>query len=385
ANVPTEKLLALYQQTLRDSLGIGKLILFAKQETWECVLKFGIDGEIPNVTDEAFFNQKSAIGLDVKGATEKETFDIVIPVDQDGVPIAYLLVGDSVEDQIRMSPVIKHMRFIQTLTNVIMVAIQNKRLVEEKIHQERVAKELELAAEMQALLVPHKMPSNELYELSAVYKPHQQVGGDYYDFFTLNDEEMVMCMADVSGKGVSAAFLMANFQAYLRSIFKMEKISLETVIKELNDQVMNSARGEKYITFFVAKCNTVTGVLEYINCGHNPPVLCHEDGSSELLSLGSIGLGMFEEIPTIKKGSLELQRNDVLVCYTDGLVELENEAQQEFGLEKLEEFVLTNFGCTMQDLNRKIMSELEDYRGTAPYIDDTALLSCRFHAFGKIS
>ncbi|NNE56086.1 MAG: sigma factor regulation protein, partial [Flavobacteriales bacterium] len=86
ANVPTEKLLALYQQTLRDSLGIGKLILFAKQETWECVLKFGIDGEIPNVTDEAFFNQKSAIGLDVKGATEKETFDIVIPVDQDGVP-----------------------------------------------------------------------------------------------------------------------------------------------------------------------------------------------------------------------------------------------------------------------------------------------------------
>lgn len=378
ANVPTDELLKLYKSTLRDRLGIEKLILFTKEDSWKCLLQFGVDGEVGDITDEAFFNQSSNISLSASGSGEDESFDIVIPVYHDAQPLAYLLVGDIGEDKIRVSPVIKHMNFIQTITNVIIVAIENKQLAVEKIVQERLNRELELAAEMQAILIPNKLPSNNKFEIAAVYEPHQQVGGDYYDFIELSDNELIVCMADVSGKGVSAAFLMANFQAYLQAIFTYENLPLEEVITELNKRVMSSAMGEKYITFFIAKCNLSSSEMSYINCGHNPPILCHEDGSAEMLEHGSIGLGMFEELPMINKGEVKLRHNDVLVCYTDGLVEQENVNQVEFGLDKLEELILGKFGSPMEDLNETIMSELESFRGQAPRLDDTALLSCRF-------
>jgi sigma-B regulation protein RsbU (phosphoserine phosphatase) len=188
ANVPTDELLHLYKSTLRDRLGIEKLILFTKDDSWKCLLQFGVDGEVVDITDEAFFDQSSNISLSATGSGEDESFDIVIPVYHDAQPLAYLLVGDIGEDKIRVSPVIKHMNFIQTITNVIIVAIQNKQLAEEKIVQERLNRELELAAEMQAILIPNKLPSNSRFEIAAIYKPHQQVGGDYYDFIELHDE-----------------------------------------------------------------------------------------------------------------------------------------------------------------------------------------------------
>jgi sigma-B regulation protein RsbU (phosphoserine phosphatase) len=184
-------------------------------------------------------------------------------------------------------------------------------------------------------------------------------------------------MADVSGKGVSAAFLMSNFQAYLRAIFTYCSMTLEEVVRELNERVMSSAMGEKYITFFIAIFNNETRELRYINCGHNPPVSINPKGESELLSLGSIGLGMFEEIPTVAEGQLILEKNALVVCYTDGLVELENEQNEEYSLEALEKLILENLDRTPEQLNRIIMNSLEDYRGSMPYIDDTALLTCR--------
>jgi len=283
-----------------------------------------------------------------------------------------------VDDQEGISPVIKHMNFIQTLTNLIIVAVKNRRMVEESLKQERVKKELELAAEMQSMLVPDSLPRDTYFDVSAIYRPHQQVGGDYYDFIELNDNEVMFCMADVSGKGVSAAFLMSNFQAYLMAIFKYKELSLEEAVNELNERVMHSAKGEKYITFFVARYNKNNRKLDYINCGHNPPLLITRDHEVEWLKYGSVGLGMFEEIPNIKTGSFQVEENTIIVCYTDGLVEVENEACEEFGTEKLEQLVKNNFGSNMATLNSKIIQELNQFRQSMPFVDDTAILSCRF-------
>jgi phosphoserine phosphatase RsbU/P len=147
---------------------------------------------------------------------------------------------------------------------------------------------------------------------------------------------------------------------------------------ELNERVMSSAMGEKYITFFIAIYDEKTRGLEYVNCGHNPPLLVRKSGSTDMLIKGSIGLGMFEEIPTIEVGLVNVAHEDVLVCYTDGLVELENEAKEEYSLEKLEHLVRENFTLSMTDLTDLITNDLEAYRGEMPYIDDTAILSCRF-------
>jgi sigma-B regulation protein RsbU (phosphoserine phosphatase) len=185
-------------------------------------------------------------------------------------------------------------------------------------------------------------------------------------------------MADVSGKGVSAAFLMANFQAYLRSIFAYRNGDLKDIVVELNDRVMHSAMGEKYITLFLATYHKKTRVLRYINCGHNPPIIADENGYTQLLKLGSIGLGMFEELPKVAMGEVLLPKNSLVVCYTDGLVETENNLEDEFGMDRLEKVILENFAENISTLNRNIVADVNEYRGDMPFTDDLAILSCRF-------
>lgn len=377
-NVPVEQLLALYEGFLKEHLLIEKLVLFSREEdNWKCILQYGVASEVIPLGVDAFA-EGDQTAVKISTSESKESFDVVIPVFHDEQPIAHLLVGDLGEQAIGVSPVIKHMKFIQTMTNIMLVAIRNKRFAEENLRQERIRQELELAAEMQAILVPQELPHTDEFEVAAVYMPHQQVGGDYYDFMHLNEDEFMFCVADVSGKGVSAAFLMSNFQAYLRAIFNYLKIPLEEVVHELNSKVMRSAMGEKYITFFIGIYHLRTRELNYVNCGHNPPVLVIPGKGHELLSSGSIGLGMFDELPNLKKGKVVLPKDSIVVCYTDGLVELENRDLQEYGVERLVEMISSHMHYGMDELNQLIISEVDSFRGEMPWIDDTALLSCRF-------
>ncbi|MEZ4798802.1 MAG: PP2C family protein-serine/threonine phosphatase [Flavobacteriales bacterium] len=376
ANLPIDRLLAEYERVLREELLIEKVALFARGEHWNSILQYGVSDELEKVvTDENFFKGQQ---VSLLSGNKSESFDIVIPVYQDGQAIAYLLVGDEQEQEVKISPVIKHMRFIETLTNVLVVAIENRRLAQDRLRQERVKKELELAAEMQAILLPQSLPKTNEFEVSAVYKAHQQVGGDYYDFLILDEDEVMFCMADVSGKGVSAAFLMANFQAYLRSIFSYRKGDLKEIVVELNERVMISAMGEKYITLFLATYQKSTRELKYINCGHNPPVLADSEGYTQLLKLGSIGLGMFDELPKVAMGEVKLSPNSLIVCYTDGLVETENDQDKEFGVERLEQVMLSSFDQNVASINRNVVDAVNTYKGTRPFIDDLAILTCRF-------
>jgi sigma-B regulation protein RsbU (phosphoserine phosphatase) len=263
---------------------------------------------------------------------------VIIPVFHKDEPVAYVLIGDIDEEQQGISPIIKHLKFIQTITNIIVVAIENKRLYQESLEKEVLRKELEVASKMQSMLIPStdSLPKNPYLNVATYYKPHSQVGGDYYDFMALNDQEYGFCIADVSGKGVSAAILMSNFQANLRALFK-SKLSLINMVKELNELVNASAHGEKFITFFIAKYNIKNKSIQYINAGHNPPLLLHKEKQSMVyLTNGCVGLGMFEEIPTIRVGTVHVNSGDKLVCYTDGLIEAENDALTEFGTIPLE-------------------------------------------------
>jgi len=304
------------------------------------------------------------------------SFEIVVPVFHKTNALAYILLGDLEEDKVEVSPAIKHLPFIQTLANIIFVAIENKKLAKESIRQVAVNKELELASEMQSMLFPSSLPNDENMEIAAVYLPHQQVGGDYYDFIPLNENEVVFCMGDVSGKGVAAALLMSNFQANLRVLIHMHK-SLTDLVRELNKKVMANAKGEKFITFFIARYNMKTRMLNYINAGHNPPILISGTNSMQLRH-GCTGLGMLDEIMNIKEGSVSVNRKDLVLCYTDGVVELENEQGEEFGVKSLNDLLITFSSSGMSELNKLIVSELIEHKGKMPYVDDIALFSCRF-------
>lgn len=380
-NFSTEKLLNIYQYILRDQLGISRLLLYTYDEDkWICNLKFGAKGQSKKIKVERDLEKIKEITVIESSSQESlNSFDIVIPVYHKNKALAYLLLGDLNEDRLQISPTIKHMPFIQTLTNIIIVAIENKRFASKSLEQERTEKELEMAREMQQLLFPKNLPSNNRLEVGAHYESKHLVGGDYYDFIQLNNEEYVLCIADVSGKGMGAAIVMSNFQANLRAIIKYnhQNMTLKELVVLLNESVNNSAQGEKFITFFIAYYNSTQRKLKYINAGHNYPILT--DGKTErFLNKGCVGLGMFDEIPTIEMEEIDIKRGDTLVCFTDGLVELENEDEEAFENDRLVDLIHNNFELSMEDLNRLIFHELKVYKGKMDYLDDTAIIGCRF-------
>lgn len=376
-NAPVETLLEVYQSIIHKELGISKLMLFNKQDKWERLLSFGVNSELEAIDPAVDFNEYTGISLISDSTLGNAGFDILVPVFHNALALAYLVIGDLDEDELKISPAIKHMNFVQTITNILVVAIENKRLEETNIQQERMNKELELAAELQSFLVPDKFDNHLHMEVAAYYQPHQQVGGDYYDVIHLNDSEVVFCIADVSGKGISAAFLMANFQANLHAIIRHTDYSLADIVEELNYKVNNITRGDKFITLFIAKLNFRTGSLRYINAGHNPPLLM-KDESVFLLEKGCIGLGMLEQIPSIQEGSVRLKGNNTVVCYTDGLTELENPKNEAYGTHRLGKLMIDHHLESMDTLNSAIISDMNAFKQSAPYVDDTALLSCRF-------
>ncbi len=376
-NASVEELLSLFKTAAVEELGIEKLLLFSHQGLWKCILKLGVEDGVHDIHHHSFFDQSDSISLST-GTGSQESFDIVIPVYQDEKPIGYLLVGDLAEEELKISPAIKHMNFLETLTNIIIVAIENKNLVEENLRQERVKKELELAAELQQMLVPDNIPSTEDLDVASFYKPHNQLGGDYYDFFKIEDGRDIFCIADVSGKGVAAAFLMSNFQAHLRSIFTYTNKPLAEVVRDLNHKVNLSAMGEKYITMFLGCWNSDTRELTYINCGHNPPLLENGQSQIEELTLGSLGLGMLDEIPSISQGSVYIKPHSRLVCFTDGLVEIENSLKEEFSVERVILTLSQNPLASSEQLNNRLIMAVHDHRGNMPFMDDTAILTLRF-------
>lgn len=375
-NFSREQLLKIFEFVLRNQLNIGRLLFFTKDDEWECSIAHGLKPQtkLPTIEEDLLGINEVQEG-NKSGDKYFKQFDVIIPIMHKNVPLAFLLAGDINEDLIENTKT-RHIPFIQTLANIITVSIENKRLFKENLKRAGMQREMELASEMQNMLFPSKLPQNQHIEMAAYHKPHQDVGGDYYDFIQLSDNEVAFCMADVSGKGVSAALLMSNFQANLRALFKHET-SLTDLVQELNTKVLTSAMGEKFITIFIAKYNFVTRVLQYVNAGQNPPLLVSNNTTSQL-TVGCPGLGMLDELPTIREGVVILEPDSLIACYTDGVVELENMREKEFGESKLELILLDNQNEPVKAVNEKIVSLLRSHKGQMPYVDDIALLTTRF-------
>jgi len=377
-NFSTDQLLEIFKEVLETQLKIGKLVLFSdSKKGWKCILKYGFGDEYNNIDVERDLLPIHEIGtINFSKKTQNKSVEILIPVFHKSKALAYVLIGD-LEDKLELSPAIKHLNFVQTLASIIVVAIENKKLAKEGIQQAAMKKELELASQMQSMLFPSVLPKDAQLDTAAFYLPHQEVGGDYYDFIWLNENECAFCVADVSGKGVAAALLMSNFQANLRVLFN-HTTSLTELIQELNTKVLASAKGEKFITLFIAKYNLVTHTLTYINAAHNPPLLASKN-SINALKIGCTGLGMFDEIDKIKEGIINISPGTTIVCYTDGVVELENDKGIDFGIDSLKELIKNNLDIDMDSLNKLIMKTIINYKQSKPYFDDIALFSLRIH------
>lgn len=380
SNFSKEQLLKIYGSILRNQLHFPRYAVYTAEAGGVLQREAfgGVSDEELSAIDIEEYLRKISDPQEVYYLSDSSFsyFDAVIPVFHKSTALAYVLVGNDIEDD-TPEELRDDIRFIQALTNIIYVAFENKNLAREKLKQESIRKELELASEMQYMLLPGEFQRIPELEVDAFYKSHTEVGGDYYDFFQLTEDEYAICIADVSGKGISAALLMSNFQANIRALYNYIP-SLEELAQILNRKVMDNAKGEKFITAFLGRYNIRTHVLTYVNAGHNPPIMVL--GSQlEMLSEGSIGLGMLDELPFIKRIERKVEPGTLLVCYTDGLTDLENNDGKFFGLEALKEMIRDNRNLSPFELTTCVLRQLQMFKQDQPYKDDIAFLACRFH------
>ena len=374
-NVSVDGLFTMYTSFLNWEMGVDKLLLYIKREgEWVIASDSGIKESLLKRNIEDFFTNFERVGNIEKGIDPLiDLFDIVIPVRHKEVAIAYVFIGGLAEDEDMYNKV----QFITTITNIIAVAIENKRLFKRQLEQSKMEHELELASEMQLMLVPRALPSDTCYELASIYKPQLGIGGDYFDYIDLDEDRFAFCVADISGKGVAAALLMANFQASFHSLIKT-KNDFPNFIQDLNSNVYAVTKGDRFITFFGAEFNRKTRMLTYVNAGHNPPYI-FINGELQKLDQGCTFLGSFESIPgNIGVGTIHIPKKAMILSYTDGLSDLRNENDVFLTDEFIEQLVTSHHKLPAAVFNELLQQRIEEFRGEAAYPDDLTVLTTKF-------
>ena len=376
-NVSEESLYKIYNFTLRSNLNIKKLALFVLDEAWNCKVNFGTQSNyLKTKLPDCFKNISGISQLKNFEAPDFQEFNLVIPMAHKKNTLALVFVGGlDNDDRYENEDGIK---FIQALSNIIIVAIENKKLARRQLEQEALRKELEIASDVQQFLFPETLPNTDLLKVEASYLPHDHVGGDYYDYIPINKNQFLICVADVSGKGIPAALMMSNFQASLRTLLRQTP-NLTDIVEALNFQVLENTKGEKFITFFAAIYDIRLKTMVYVNSGHNPPILITPQHGIRMLEEGSTVLSAMNPLPFLNEGFITGLDNFLLFCYTDDLTETINEQGEEYGVEALLEYFGNEqtFSKDLKTIHQDIIVSLDNFKGRNGYHDDITILSCR--------
>lgn len=365
-----KSLLKIYLFTLIANFKIERLIMYEfKNLKWVQILKHGIESSYSPHSEEltqALESHQPLDFADLEMRSLNQMFDFSIPIIKDDNVVVCIFIG-GVQ---KISGSKEAVKFIQTISNILFVAILNARLNQKRVEQEVLNMELSMARKLQLQLFPEKLPNTDFLKINATYFPHQSVGGDYYDYIPIGNGEFMVCIADVSGKGIVAAFIMSNVQAALRVLSK-QGLKMEQIAIELNELVYKNTKGEKFVTFFIAKYLPRKNMLVYVNCGHNPPLLMAEDKSIISLEKGSVMLGAFEQLPFIETGKIYGINNSILFTYTDGLTESIELTNTDKALEIVKEIMINE--VDFNQFHTKILKEIPLEKNA---VDDITIMSC---------
>ena len=263
------------------------------------------------------------------------------------------------------------------------LALENGRLTAqiaaEVANRVKSNRELELAREVQQRLFPQTYPPIARLDYAGACRPALGVGGDYYDFIRLSDTELGIAIGDVSGKGISAALLMATLRAYLHGQTSHRVTDLTEVMVNLNRLVYESSAANRYATFFYAQYDSSTRLLEYVNAGHNPPLIFGTRGDRQgVLRLETSGpvIGLMPDCSYVQQ-RVTLEEGDVLVLFTDGITEAMNAAGDEWGEERLMQVIGANRARPARELIDRIMRTADEFVAGAAQYDDMTLITAR--------
>jgi len=261
---------------------------------------------------------------------------------------------------------------LRLLSDQISVALENIELYKDRLEKQRIDEEISVAREIQRMLLPHEIPQGRNFEISAMNIPSKEVGGDYYDFVTLDDHLIGIAIGDISGKGIPGALLMSNLQATLRAA-AFGNISPVQVTGRINRQITCTTSAEKFATFFYGIFNTKNLVFKYTNAGHNYPILKRKNGDCFYLTKADLIVGVQEDF-VYTEHKIRLASGDVLVFYTDGITEAINSQQHEFSEQHLLDVVSAFFSTSAEELRNHIYEEVLDFSKDQGQYDDITLI-----------
>ena len=250
--------------------------------------------------------------------------------------------------------------------------LEHARLYKQEKQLRKLEEDLRVARDIQEKLLPKEDPHVEGYDIAGYSLPAKEVGGDYYDFIEIDDSRLALCLGDISGKGIPASLLMANLQATLRGQ-AVSCASCAECLKKSNRFLYHSTNIQKFATLFYAVLDTKNDQLCYSRAGHPPPVFLKSDNSMKKLNAGGMVLGFQEEV-NYNQESIELEKGDLFVIYSDGVTEAGDPAEESFDEWRLEDIIKKNRDKSSRELIVSIIGAIESFSGQKIQRDDMTLL-----------
>jgi sigma-B regulation protein RsbU (phosphoserine phosphatase) len=260
-----------------------------------------------------------------------------------------------------------------TFGNLIAFRILNYNLLAERHEKEIMDAEIRRATVIQGNLLARELPQYEGYETYAYQEQCRAVGGDLYDVRILPNDKLLFTLGDVSGKGMGAALLMSNIMASFRILYEDEEFDLCRAVERVSNQLWASSSPEDFATLFVGLVDNKTHKMSFVNAGHNPPYLVRKSGDIELLEASGCMIGAFN-FASWSENSVELNEDDVVVIFTDGVVEAEKEDGQMYKEERLEVITKKLNNLSPREISRGIMDDIREFIQGAPQSDDITML-----------
>jgi sigma-B regulation protein RsbU (phosphoserine phosphatase) len=309
----------------------------------------------------------SAEPLYVKGR-ERTLSEIAVPVVSNGQVIGAL----NLESDRPHAYSHRDVEPLEFFASVAALSIEKALLHREVLEKERIEQQLRIARAVQAGLLPDAPPQLPGYDIAACHLPSQEIGGDYYDYLPQRDGQIGVAIADVSGKGVPAALIMATFRAALRGELRRRR-DVHDALVDVNQTLLEAQTSVHFVTAVCGVLEPPSGGFAYVNCGHNPPLLLRAGGGCESLDVGGPALGLLPD-QRYEQGFVALRPGDVLCLFTDGVVEPMDATDEEFGPERLEAVLRTTASLSARDSVEAVLEATRRFSGREAYDDDFTLV-----------
>lgn len=369
-----KQLCMIVRNVLLAQIGVRKMIfLYEFEESWKEGLRVGFDHLTEGAVEEIMEIEKiTPITETAHPELHKMKVEYIIPFIKRTNARAFFIIAEFADTEVEAEG---DLIFIESMGNILSVAIRNKELFKEKMEQEFIRKELEVAETIQKQLLISDFTRFQEIDVFGLNIPHHGIGGDFYDVIKKQKGTTFACIADVSGKGIGAALLMSNLQANLRALCAQYD-DLVDIVRELNKTLFNVTTGEKFVTLFIAKIDSRKRTLTYVNAGHNYPMFL-SNRQIDRMDKGCTILGIMPELHP-ESYTFSFQPEDILFMFTDGVTEQFNPQEEMFGSERTMQVLKDHPESTSEEIIKHILESLETFTDTQVTTDDLTMLCVKF-------